>query len=284
MPIYTVEMDGRQYDIEGDRPPSEAEARAAIGSHSNSQTPKQATPPPAAATMGMRAPDTATDRAPSGKLIDLLPRRPEQQRDMRQMVDAMPLGTPAPVSAVASGVKAVPGLVARAAGISKARAITNIGEASQAAQGAAVGTEGVGNIGLRAMELQQAGGRMPRVITQLMQRVTNPKLGEMTFEEARDFYSNISRLSANEFGTLNPVMQRQVGMMKAALHEALTAAAETVGKGEQYAKGISEYAKAGRAAATWENKIKPLAGVALKRIAQGAGLTAGYETARRLVD
>lgn len=30
--IYTVEIDGRQYDIEGDRPPTEAEARAAIAS------------------------------------------------------------------------------------------------------------------------------------------------------------------------------------------------------------------------------------------------------------
>jgi hypothetical protein len=31
MPIYTVELDGQTYDIEGDRPPTEADARAAIG-------------------------------------------------------------------------------------------------------------------------------------------------------------------------------------------------------------------------------------------------------------
>lgn len=43
MPIYTVEIDGKQYDIEGDRPPSEAEARAAVGSVAPETTPKAAT-------------------------------------------------------------------------------------------------------------------------------------------------------------------------------------------------------------------------------------------------
>ena len=34
--VYTVEIDGTRYDLEGDRPPTEAEARAAIGA-----TPRQ---------------------------------------------------------------------------------------------------------------------------------------------------------------------------------------------------------------------------------------------------
>jgi hypothetical protein len=33
MPIYTVEVDGKQYDIEGDHTPSEAEARQAVAAH-----------------------------------------------------------------------------------------------------------------------------------------------------------------------------------------------------------------------------------------------------------
>lgn len=55
--IYTVEIDGKQYDLEGDHPPSEAEARGAIGA----TTPKQATAPPAAATAGMMKPNTPND-------------------------------------------------------------------------------------------------------------------------------------------------------------------------------------------------------------------------------
>ena len=38
--IYTVEIDGKQYDIEGDRPPTEAEARSAIGAFKPETTPE----------------------------------------------------------------------------------------------------------------------------------------------------------------------------------------------------------------------------------------------------
>lgn len=134
------------------------------------------------------------------------------------------------------------------------------------------------------MELQQSGGRMPRVASQLMQRITNPDAGDLTFGEARDFYSNLSRMSANEFNSLNPTMQRQMGAMKEALHQALTAAAETVGKGEQYASGIKEYADSARAAARWNDTIKPTLWKSLRRVADLAGIGAGYDIARRVID
>lgn len=57
MPIYTVEIDGKQYDLEGDHEPSEAEARQAVGS----SAPKQATRPPASATIGMMQPSRPND-------------------------------------------------------------------------------------------------------------------------------------------------------------------------------------------------------------------------------
>lgn len=39
MPVYTVEIDGQQVDIEGDRPPNEAEARAALAAHRGGEQP-----------------------------------------------------------------------------------------------------------------------------------------------------------------------------------------------------------------------------------------------------
>lgn len=137
--------------------------------------------------------------------------------------------------------KYLPGLAARTLGISSARAGQNIQAATQAAAEAPVNVEKVGEAGLRALDLKAAGGRLPRAAEQFMRRITDPEKAELTFEEARDFYSNISRLSANEYNNLNPTMQRQVGAMRSALHEALVDSAETVGKGQQYAKGISEY-------------------------------------------
>lgn len=43
--IYTVEIDGTQYDIEGDRPPTEAEARQAIGASKPEDHPITFDPP-----------------------------------------------------------------------------------------------------------------------------------------------------------------------------------------------------------------------------------------------
>lgn len=56
MPIYTVEIDGKRYDIQGDRQPTEAEARSAIGAYTPSQS-KPTAPQP-----------SLTDRA-----VDALP-------------------------------------------------------------------------------------------------------------------------------------------------------------------------------------------------------------------
>jgi polyhydroxyalkanoate synthesis regulator phasin len=175
-------------------------------------------------------------------------------------------------AAIPVGLKHVPGLVARGLGISGARAAQNIQGATQAAKGAVVNTEKAGQAGLRAIDLQATGGRMPRVVQQFMQRVTTPGKGDLTFEEARDFYSNISRLSANEYNALNPTMQRQVGAMRQALHEALVESAETVGKGGQYAKGISEYARSARAAEAGRKVAKYGVGAAGLGVAGHYGL------------
>jgi len=46
MPIYIIELDGKQYDIEGDRPPDEKEARQAIGQFNESSQPEEPAPQP----------------------------------------------------------------------------------------------------------------------------------------------------------------------------------------------------------------------------------------------
>lgn len=169
--------------------------------------------------------------------------------------------------------------IARPLGISKSHA----GEALDAVREAAVNVrvpDAAGTIaqtGQRAAELQATGARMPRVISKLMARVTNPSHSEMlSFREAEDFASSLSRLSVNEFNALNPQMQRQVVMMRDALRGALTNAAQGVGKGEQYAAGVREYAKGARAAEAWE-KVSPMLTKTLRGAAQGAGLGAGYQ-------
>lgn len=169
-------------------------------------------------------------------------------------------------------VSAIPGMARRALGISSARAGERLSSVAAAAKDVPVSGTTVEPTLVRAGELVATGSRRPKAVMQLMKRLEGG--GDLSFQEAQDFASSMSRLSANEYNSLNPQMQRQVTVIRNALRDALTSAAETVGKGAEYQKGISEYARAAKAAERWE-AIKPTLGVALKRGLEGAGLATG---------
>ncbi len=68
MPIYTVEIDGKEYDLEGDQPPTEAEARAAIGTTATAEPPQAQRPPTRMAGIDF-VPDEQWDALPLGEKI-----------------------------------------------------------------------------------------------------------------------------------------------------------------------------------------------------------------------
>jgi len=100
----------------------------------------------------------------------------------------------------------------------------------------------------RFKELTQRGGASSKPITQINRRLTNivrdPNAGPFNFPEARDFYSNISSQSSEDMSRLNPIMRRQMGAVRQAMHGDLTNAASTIGRGEDYASAVKEYAQA----------------------------------------
>jgi hypothetical protein len=150
-----------------------------------------------------------------------------------------------------------------------ASAIPRMGRAGAALQDVTAAAKGVpldlsktGDVALRIQQLAGRGGTEPRMVRQLLARATDPTKGPVNFEEGRDFYSNISRLSGDEFNRLTGPIKREVGNLRTALNESLTGGAEQVGKGEQYTKGMNEYRQA--------VKLKDFAG----DVASGIGTTA----------
>ena len=87
---------------------------------------------------------------------------------------------------------------------------------------------------------------MPRMVSRFLQRTTDPTKGPLEFAEGRDFYSNVSRLSGDEFNRLTGPIKREVGNLRTSLHDSLKGAADTVGMGDDYAKGMREYAQAAK--------------------------------------
>jgi hypothetical protein len=253
-------------------------------------SPRQPMAQPAAASAGMMAASTPEDRQPTtgenvrnvlkwgGNVIAGMTGMGQAGRDAVEN----PKTTLAMAALPIVPFKKIPSGAAKLLGVSKERAGQNLQSVALKAKDAVVNAEGPGREGLRMLDLKAAGGRMPRAAEQFVRRVTDPSKPEITFSEARDFYSNLSRLSANEFNTLNPTMQRQVGAMREALHKALTDSAETVGMGGQYQSGMSEYARAAKAA----GKLEDIKGaVTPGRIAKyGVGTGAGLMAMDKLLE
>ncbi len=131
----------------------------------------------------------------------------------------------------------------------------------------------------RWKELTDAGGRAAKPMTKLSNRLGDlltPSTGgdiqePFNFPEARDFYSNVTDTTRQSpFQTLlgrglKPTMLRQAGNVRSGMHADLTDAAETIGRGQDYADAIKEYAQASK----------------LRKAAIGGGLVLGEEAARR---
>lgn len=140
-----------------------------------------------------------------------------------------------------------------------------------------------GNSALRIQQLAGRGGTEPRMVRQFVARVTDPSKAPMNFEEGRDFYSNLSRLSGDEFNRLTGPIKREVGNLRTALNDSLKGAADTVGKGEKYAKGMDEY----RRAAKLNDQVGDIGSAAKRALPLGLGggaLGAGGYAAKKLFD
>lgn len=154
--------------------------------------------------------------------------------------------TPQKIGKVAETVAelAVPAIKGARAIPSAARAGRTFQDVMGAAKSIPIDITHPGNVALRIAELGERGGTMPRPVTQFLRRVTDPEKAPMNYEEARDFASNISRLSADEFNRLTPVVRKEVAGLRVALNKSVADAAKSAGKGKEYVQAMSEYAKA----------------------------------------
>ena len=140
---------------------------------------------------------------------------------------------------------------------SKAAAGKNFQEVMGAAKDVPVSiTDNLSEALSRYQELVDSGGSRSLSVSKLLNRVTSPDRTPLTYKEARDFYSNISRLSANEAQRLTPQMKQQVGAVRAALNEAIQGTASQAGKGAEYGSAMKEFAQASRNAETAKKVAK----------------------------
>jgi hypothetical protein len=128
---------------------------------------------------------------------------------------------------------------------------------------------------MRSSELADAGASLPGPIKKLLKAFNRGD--EIDYATARDFYSNLSHLSAKDNMALTPSMRRQVALIVKAMKDDIGDTAAQVDKASQYYAGMKDYARAMKAARIGSAIKGALTSKALK-YAVGAG--AGYGVAK----
>lgn len=94
----------------------------------------------------------------------------------------------------------------------------------------------------RVTELGARGGTLPKAASDLLTRSQSPI--DMTFPEIRDYQSNLSDLSRDAKGSMNGKMLGEIGKLNKGIYSDVFDAADTVGRGEDYAKAMKTYRQA----------------------------------------
>lgn len=118
----------------------------------------------------------------------------------------------------------------------------------------------------RATEIGARGSTLPKAVSDLLTRSQSPI--EMTYPEARDYQSSLSDLSTSDKMALNSRMRGQVDQLHKGLFGDIYDAADTVGRGEDYAKAMQQY----KTAARINNGLKTTAKIGATGIAGALGL------------
>src|SRR5579872_1535255 len=130
-------------------------------------------------------------------------------------------------------------------------------------------TKGLSDSLVGIQQAVDAGSSMPMAVRKMIRRLADQEKGPLTYDEARRFYSNISNLSANETGRLNPNMHRLLGGLRVALNETITQTAKQAGEAERYQNAMREYRRVSQARRVGKYVKKAAAGA--------AGLGGAYE-------
>ena len=117
-------------------------------------------------------------------------------------------------------------------------------------------------------------------VNKFLNRITDPNKGALTYSEARDWYSLLGGLSAEDATKLGRAPKAALQSMLAGLKEDIGNAAQSVGQGQNYYEAMNQFAKGARRA----DRFETLAPWVKKGIVTGVAGAAGWNTIRRLSD
>jgi hypothetical protein len=129
----------------------------------------------------------------------------------------------------------------------------------------------------RAQQLSARGGGTVSAADNLYKRINT--VNPLDYREARDWASNLSRISAQDKMSASPSLRAEVGKLSHAFNQDVGDTAASVGHGEDYAKAMRNY----RIASTVGDVADRAKKFAVPAALGAAGAGAGYKLARALM-
>jgi hypothetical protein len=190
------------------------------------------------------------------------------------------IGSPVEAEAAASGLAKAGQAVSDAMPAAK---MAQAGQKFQQLRGA-IGNHTVemtDNLGNALSEIKQAsdtGTTLPTVINKFVTRIADVDEGPLTYDEARNFYHNVSDLAASDRMAMNKNAQRLVLQFKSALGETIANTADKAGLLEKYQDAMKGFASGAQA----QEKLGQVKDMAIK-VAVPAVIGGGaYELTKKL--
>ncbi len=131
------------------------------------------------------------------------------------------------------------------------------------------------------------GSTLPSVVNKFVTRIADTDQGPLTYQEARQFYHNLSDLSVSERMATKPSDQRLLNAFKHALGNSISDTAASAGKLEQYQGAMKGFAKG----AQQQEQVQAVKDFATKKVVPallygagaGAAGAAGYKVFRDMM-
>jgi len=156
----------------------------------------------------------------------------------------------------------------------KARAAGILKSVADDANQVPVQLDNAGDAATRLMNWQGK-TNLGSTVNKFLNRITDPQKGPLTYENARDFYQLFGKMSADETTKLAPVIQHDLTQMVVGLKQDIGNAAETVGRAQDYYKGLQDYTTASKYQDFLDSAKDFMVKQGIPAIAKGAGVTAG---------
>ena len=129
----------------------------------------------------------------------------------------------------------------------------------------------------RAQQLSARGGGTVSAADNLYKRINT--VNPLDYREARDWASNLSRISAQDKMSASPSLRAEVGKLSKAFNQDIGDTAESVGRGADYNKAMRNY----HLASTVGDVASKAKKYAVPAALGAAGAGAGYKLARALM-